>query len=166
MPRIVANLIIGLLAGLLAVGAAQAGDSEVNRRSLKGIETVRVLVEMRDSDEDPPALARSQVQAEIEERLRRAGIPTTGRRGAPYLYVNVEAVKHADLRVYGYIIDVELRQAARVVQNPDIVVFADTWSIHSIGTVDAPELRAHLAVKLRAHVDLFIDAYLAMNPRR
>ena len=160
------SLIAGALAGLLAAGAARAGDSEVNRLSLKGIPAIRVLVEMREPEEDWKGLTRAQVRAEVEERLRRAGIPVTIQRGTPYLYVNVEAVKDTALRVYGYIIDVELRQAARVVRNPDIVVFADTWSIHSIGTVGEADLAHHLRVKLSTHLDLFVDAYVAMNPKR
>ena len=166
MGKRVATLIVGALAGLLAASAAWAGDSEVNRLSLKGVQAVRVVVEMREPDEDWQGPTRAQAQTDVEGRLRQAGITTTTQRGTPYLYVNVEAVKHADLPVYGYIIDVELRQAARVMRNPDIVVFADTWSLHSIGAVTAADLAAHLRVKLATHVDLFIDAYLAMNPRR
>ena len=160
------SLVAGALAGLLGAGAARAGDSEVNRLSLKGIPAVRVLVEMREPEEDWKGLTRPQVRTEVEERLRRAGIAVTTERGTPYLYVNVEAVKDTALQVYGYIIDVELRQAARVMRNPDIVVFADTWSIHSIGTVGEADLAHHLRVKLSTHVDLFVDAYLAMNPKR
>jgi len=165
MKRNAYRLIAGTVAGMLAAGAAWAGDSEINRRSLKGIGSVRVLVEMRNLDEDG-ALQPGQVRAEVEKQLRRAGIALTAQRGTPYLYVNVEAVKHADLPLYGYIVDVELRQAARVVLHPEIVVFADTWSIHSIGTSAAADLASHLRVKLATHVDLFIEAYLAMNPRR
>lgn len=165
MGRTGQSLLAGVLAGLLAAGAARAGDSEVNRLSLKGIPAVRVLVEMREPDEDWKGPNRAQVRTEVEERLRRAGIPVTTQRGTPYLYVNVEAVKDTTVPVYGYIIDVELRQAARVVRNPDILVFADTWSIHSIGTVGEADLAHHLRVKLSTHVDLFVDAYRAMNPR-
>lgn len=165
MERIAYRLIAGTVVGMLVAGAAWAGDSETNRRSLKGIHAVRILVEMRNLDEDG-GLHPGQVRAEVEKQLRRAGIALTAQRGTPYLYVNVEAVKHADLPLYGYIVDVELRQAARVVLHPEIVVFADTWSIHSIGTSAAGDLASHLRVKLATHVELFIEAYLAMNPRR
>lgn len=166
MGKTATSLIVGAFAGLLGASTAGAGDSEVNRLSLKGIQAVRVVVEMREPDEDRQGPTGAQVRTDVEGRLRQAGITITTQRGAPYLYVNVEAVKHADLPVFGYIIDVELRQAARVVSNPNIVVFADTWSIHSIGAVTAADLAAHLRVKLATHVDLFIDAYLAMNLRR
>ena len=167
MGWMVRGLIAGAFAGLLAVGAAWGGDSEANRQSLKGIPAVWVAVEIRDPDGDWQGPTQAQVRTEVEERLKQAGIATTTQRGTtPYLYINVEAVKHADLSVYGYIIDVELRQAARVVRNPNILVFADTWSIHSIGTVGAADLAEHLRVKLATHVNLFIEAYLAMNPRR
>jgi len=164
MERIAYRLIAGTVVGMLVAGAAWAGDSEINRRSLKGIHAVRILVEMRNLDEDG-GLQPGQVRAEVEKQLRRAGIALTAQRGTPYLYVNVEAVKHGDLPVYGYIVDVELRQAARVGLHPDIVVFADTWSIHSIGTAAQADLAAHLRVKLATHVNLFIEAYQAMNPR-
>jgi hypothetical protein len=166
MTRTVHSLIAGALMGFGMVPLARAGDSEVNRLALKGVQAVRVAVEMRERDEEWQGPTRGEVRADVEGRLRRAGISITTQPGAPYLYVNVEAVKHADSPIYGYIIDVELRQAARVVRNPSIVVYADTWSIHSIGTVEAAELSTHLRVKLHTHLDLFIDAYLAMNPRR
>ena len=66
------SLIAGALVGLLAAGAARAGDSEVNRLSLKGIPALRVLVEMREPEEDWKGLTRAQVRAEVAERLRRA----------------------------------------------------------------------------------------------
>lgn len=154
---------IALTVAALVTGAAWAGDSELNRLTLKGVAAVRVVVEMRNADEGWPGPTPAEVRTDAERRLRQAGIAITTERGTPYLYVNVEAVKHPDLPAWGYIVDVELRQPARIVRTPDIVVFADTWSIHSIGTVAATDLTTHIRVKLATHVDLFVDAYLAVN---
>ncbi len=134
------------------------------RASLKGIPQVRVNVVPPDVEGD--GLTKEQLQADVEQRLRQAGIAlapmTVGE--APVLWVVLAIDKVPGLAFYAASIRVELFQFVRVSRNM-VGLGAPTWGLEGIGSVpvdDPAELRSWA----QAFVDRFIEAYLEQNPRQ
>jgi hypothetical protein len=84
---------------------------------------------------------------------------------APYLYVNVQAIKN-QAHVYAFSANVELRQRVTLVGNPSMSVLAATWSATGIIGMVGSQKVASVRNDVRDLTDRFINAYLAANPKR
>jgi hypothetical protein len=116
-PTNVCRALIGLavlwsLLSLPALGRC-ADDGDFARATLRGLQGVSVLIEDVKPEMARAGLTTQQLQADVEGRLRHAGIPvlTKGQafrlQGAPYLYVYVHLVPHPiGLTVYSILIEV------------------------------------------------------------
>lgn len=171
MTRGIRLTLAGFLFVLSFSAQARAEDSEVTRRTLTGLQGVRVLVE--DLQPNVRAYAPKagitvgQLQQDIESRLRAAGIRTVAgddwRRlaGRPILYVNINT--HETERYwYAYDIKVELRQVVSLEVNPKIKTLADTWSINITGEANIGNLNI-LRKDALALVEGFVRAYQSVN---
>ena len=155
---------------LLAAGAGTAGgDTENDRQSLKGLNGVRVVVEDLEAEVEQGGLNRTSIQTDAELKLRQVGITvlTEGEAlaapGGPILHINVSTVGGP---VYAYFITVELCQHVRLDRDPSIRIFdAVTWSVGAVGTIGRSNLR-DIRNSIRDHVDMFINAYLSVNPKK
>ncbi len=127
------------------------------------------MVESVASDAERDGLTRSQLQTDVEVRLRKAGIRvlTEGERqdmpGGPYLYVSVNTLKRED-GIYVVSIFVDLRQKVFLARKPSFSMYKATWDMSSIGAVGAARLRT-VRTGVADIVDTFISDYLAVNPR-
>lgn len=147
---------------------------ELWRRSLRGLQGVEVVVEDMTPMATRYGLTRTQVQTDVELRIRRAGIhvfmpdEVLSTPGNASLYVNIHTVfgDGPATGLVGYSIDVELGQAVRLERDPDIwLPSAVTWSENQRGLVGRTQLHAVRAA-LSDLVDRFINAYYAANPER
>ena len=171
------RLVIGsVLVAILALSVSwvsrecAAGDDESARSSLKGLGGLGVVVEDMRAEVERDGLTRDQLQADVELRLRKAGIRVVKRDdvaatpGAPYLYVNLNALKDPDVALYVYALGLELTQRVTLVRDPKITVFAATWGVRGVGTIGVRRL-GDLRSTVTDYVDRFINAYLEQNPR-
>jgi hypothetical protein len=152
----------------------RAQFQELRRRSLRGLQGVEVVVEVMKPMAARYGLTDTQVQTDVELRLRQAGIrvltpdesdPTPG---SPSLYVNIHTVfgDGPAVGLVGYSIDVELKQAVQLERDPAIwLPSAVTWSENQRGLVGRTQLHA-LREALSDLVDRFINAYYTANPGR
>lgn len=160
----------GLWLGLWLSGAsAQIGV--IPRETLRGLPGVSVLVERMDPDAERDGVTQSHLQANVERRLRKAGIPVLTNQeqyatpGAPYLYVNVSTLKSTELAgLYAYAIQVSLAQTVILERDPSTITTATTWNVGSVGMVGGARLRG-IRDSLGDHVDHFINDFLAVNPQ-
>lgn len=153
---------------------APAEDSEVTRNTLTGLRGVRVLVENLQPNIQAYApkagIAEFQIQQDIENRLRTAGIKILSgdgwlkSAGRPVLYVNINT--HETERYwYAYDIKLELRQIVLLEVNPRIKTLADTWSINITGETNIGNLNI-LKKDALALVEGFIRAYKSVNQNK
>ncbi len=142
-------------------------DDPDDRATLKGIAAIQVVVEDLNPDAERDGLTRDHLQTDMELRLRKAGIRVTSKHeeaGGSYLYLNVSAVKHNALSVYGYHIRLEFYQRVALARDPRVRTDAVTWISGSTGVVSAQRLRS-LRDNVADKVDKFINAYLEQNPK-
>ena len=157
---------------LLAASAATAGDDEFSRQSLKGLKGVGVLLEDLHADVEQDGLNKTSIQTDVELKLRQAGITvlTQAERraapGGPFLYITVNTQQRPTAAgLYAYSISVELSQNVQLERDPTIqIVGATTWSVGEVGTVGRDRLRG-VRDGIKDLVDMFINAYLSVNPK-
>jgi hypothetical protein len=99
-------------------------------------------------------------------KLRQAGIPVLDLNlGEAYLDIFLQLIPASD-GLWPYTIKVEVFQEVALVREPSIVVpLAVTWSVGSYGRARKQEVR-NLRDNVKDLVDKFINAYLAVNPKK
>lgn len=152
-----------VLALLLTAVPTRADDSPISRATLAGIASCHVLVEKIERDAEHDGLVASQIHTDVEFRLHQAGIRVDPSSDFT-LYVNINTIK-SSAGVYAYNIRVSLEQSVRPVHNTSIITIASTWSLGTLGVIDAARLRDIRAVVLD-HVEAFVTAHLEANRNR
>jgi hypothetical protein len=162
---------VGVLALLGLLSPAVAIDTPNERITLVGLTGVHVVVYQARTESVQGWPTRSSLQAEVEGRLRLAGLRPLGANealrsvGRPTLELRVSLARsrHAH-QLYVFSVDLALRQQIQLARARTIESFAITWSEPpEVGTVESE----HFSVVLnaaRAKVDQFIAAWRAANP--
>lgn len=146
-------------------------DSQFQRETLKGLQGVLVAIENIDPVAQKDGLTKDLLQTDVELQLRKSGIKvlteeeTYKTSGRPILYVKVSLLKHGAVEIYAYEIEVQLEQTVYLMRNPNIGTLAVTWDIENIGMVGTENMKTSIRGHVKDHVDKFINAYLAMNPK-
>lgn len=86
----------------------------------------------------------------------------------PFLNVSVMVVSapkpKTDL-IYALQIHTDLHQSVALTRDPKIIVWGGTWNVNSIEIVSKNNLRS-IREKVNGAVDIFINDYLAVNPKK
>lgn len=163
----------GLAVPLILAAPAPALDTPNERVTLAGLTGVHVVVEEVTPDGEREGLTRASLQAEVEQRVRRAGLrPLTATEalaaaGRPTLQVRVVLLLAREApQLYVYSVDLTLRQQIRLVRDRAVESFAVTWSENrEVGAVPATRLAA-VREAVRAKVDQFTQAWQIVNQDR
>ena len=161
-PALLALTLVGFLHGLEAEGY----DSELTRETLRGLPGVYVLVERFTDPESRAGFSDAIFRTDVERKLRLAGIRMLTKEelsstpGAPTLYLNVKPF-HAQLGKSAYAISLALHQNARLEMNGERALGVCTWFTRSVGWGSLRDLRGDV----RDDMDLFVNAWLSVNPR-
>ena len=157
------RLVVGISLLLLPVSAWGQG-SAAQGATLRGVNIVEVVIEAIDPVAEQDGLTRSQLQTDVEERLRRAGI-TVGPTLTGHLYVNVDTVKGEHGQAYAYNVSVQYVQQVVLPRDPKAPIFAPTWDTGGVGLISTNRLR-EVRQDVANYVDQFIKAHLEQNPKR
>ncbi len=142
--------------------------TRVQTESLKGITDLNVVVEYISEEAERHGLTRDKLQTDVELRLRQLGIRVVREfgfqktRGKPYLYINVNAKVVEDLPMFSVGISVELKQDARLVNNPEVVLSVTTWEKRGTGEVGRNRL-SDVRRSVLDFVNAFANDFLSMN---
>ena len=146
------------LAGCVSLFA----QDEDERENLTDIREINVVVENLTDDTETAGLRRRTLEAAIERRLERRGVPLGNSRNAADLYVSVDTHLGAT-GLYAYCIEVAVQQLVTIEGN-QLRTLADVWDVGSLGTVGTANLPQVEEVVIQI-VDRFIDDYLDTNPQ-
>jgi hypothetical protein len=160
-----------VLAAVMIAGPSMAGDvtkqwHERERRNLEGLPGVWVLVENIAREAERDGLTTTQLQTDVELRLRKAGIQVLTTEawrttlGSPSLDVNIHLMK--DYPTYIYHIHIKLDQDVFLARDRSLW-FATTWERGVLGRVGIASLRS-VRDSVGDLVDEFVNDFLAANP--
>lgn len=144
--------------------------------SLRGLKGVEVLIEEFGPDLENYYLSVSQIQIDVESKLRKAGIEIlTAEENEkiqplrkPYLYIKINSYKLPFRReTFAFNIAIALNQKVLLRGHPDSkrkTFYAPTWYTSFVGGVGGKNIPEILEV-LKELMDKFISAYHTANPR-
>jgi len=162
-----------LLSALTSVSVAQGDDEVLTRPSLVGLKGVFVLVEDLPDVAERAGLSKTQLQTDVELRLRQGGVPVLSQEqrrtapGNPTLYVNVNVLQVSP-EFYAFSALMELEQNVQLLRAPSITqVGVPTWSATgTLGTWSRDNFSDKVRQRVKDMTDQFVNAYLAVNPKR
>ncbi len=142
---------------------ARPADEVHGREALRGLEALRVRVEVVPAD--LPGVTAGPVERGVVERLRAAGLRVVAgdeARGAPVLVYRVTLF----LTNCGYTgtVEMQLREPVRVARAPGAEATAVTWQ-HSGRIHFDPNSAARLVKGLPSFVNVFVEEHRAANGR-
>ena len=159
--------ISAMMAILIGTGpVASANDSDTERVSLTGLTTVSVVVEDLSEMAKKSGLVGATLQADVERRLRQAGISVTSDADA-YVYVHVTVADPGPSLPLPYVVEVALMQEVtlpRGVKTRTPLQTA-TWWLNSLGMSGPDRLRTGVSDKVAEFADNFVRAFRSVNPR-
>src|SRR5207253_7082964 len=140
---------------LPATGAAS--DSQVERASLTGLPTISIVVEDLPSVAQTNGLTAAALQADVEKRVRQAGISITPDADA-YLYVHVTVADPGASLPIPYFVSVALMQEVTLPRGikTRTPLQSETWGVNRLGMVGGNGLSAAVTDRVDAFVDQFI----------
>jgi len=159
---------------LLAVaGPALAIDTPNERLSLGGLTSVHVVVDDPAPAAEQQGVTRAGLQAEVEGRLRRAGLIVLGAAdalkaaGRPTLHLRVELIPFGDPpRLWIYSVDLTLRQRTQLTRDRTVETYTITWGdTRKVGAVE-PGGFGVVRDLVRAKVEEFVRAWQTVNEFR
>jgi hypothetical protein len=149
-------------------GMAWLFDDETSRKSLKGVKGVQVVVESIKPEIEKDGLTTTQVQTDVELKLRLAGLNVLPYKeiletpGSPTLYVYPHVLK-SSYNFYIYNIELALFQNVYLERDNKFSTTSPTWSVGYLGITSELD---YIRSKIKDQVDGFINAYLSVNPKK
>jgi hypothetical protein len=143
---------------------ASASDSEAERASLTGLTSLSVVVEDLAAAAGKSGLAGATLQADVERRLRQAGISLTPDSDA-YLYVRVTVGDPGGSLPLAYVVDVSLMQTVTLPRGlkTRTPLQCPTWWVNNLGMSGPDRLRVVVTDRVGEFADQFVRAYRSVN---
>jgi len=160
-----------VFAGCIVTSALSRGtDLESDRLTLKGLSGIYVVVDL-SSDAVDAGLTDDSMRADVELKLRLAGIRVMTSQesmqapGQPFLSV-VLNTQTRDKAFYYFSITLDLNQRIMLVRDPRMEGTGVTWSRSWISSVGRNNFAEGVRSQVKDATDSFINAWLAVNPKR
>jgi len=150
---------------VFTLGVASRSVPAQDRRNLKGIDSVFVVVETLPSGASKLGLSEGIVQTDVEQKLRLAGLRVVTNQegenlpGSPYLDVRLIATDPPE----AVAIEISLNENATLARNGDFAPEVETWEkVHVIANPSGQAVRD----KSKDLVAEFLNDWLAVNPKK
>lgn len=153
------------------VSTSLAGESTASDiESLRGLKGVAVFIEPISPDAEKGGLSITQLQTDVERRLRRARIPIFPKGEGPAVSgMGDLCIKATTLKPfigdYSFYVEVKLHQTVRLKRDEFVSKYtATTWNSGGYwGTIGAGQMSSKVREVVGNNVDEFINEYLAVN---
>lgn len=161
--------ILLVLAPLLILSGTAGGEFVNKKDTLKGISKFYVIIEDFDEKAKENGLSVDILLTNTELALRMAGIEVVSnddpkRFAFPYLYVHASVFIHShEPNLFAYSLNIQFKQVVTLI-NGNITI-ATTWDTSTIGFGGIDTIR-NLPDDVKRDVDIFLNDYLAVNPKK
>lgn len=162
--------ILVLMCVAAAAAAARADEQAWSIDSLRGLRALDVIVEPLPVDAEKDGLRRPTLQADIELRLRRAGITIVNDRTVPWPEAAVMRLRMDGLKreldqgsFTEYKLTLEVLQGVALIRDPAVRSVDAQWQRTTEGVQLSTMLVQSVRDGLRELIEHFVDDYLAAN---
>jgi hypothetical protein len=173
MSRRIARRLLDVAVALSVVAVtlwsrAAFSDSEPQRRTLAGLRSVHVQVELRGDDLAKFEVTDPVLRPEVESRLQAAGIglldvaESARSPGVPWLFVFVTIVRSQDAKEYAWTVQLQLEQRACLERDPKVCESVSTWQTVRLGSVGRRKVKT-LREDVADLTTQFTSAWAAAN---
>jgi hypothetical protein len=149
-----------------------ADDTQMERETLRGIRGIGVLVFIGGSPslKERLALNESQLRKEIELELQKAGVEMVPKEEknlvSIFLLIFPSARELTKTRVlYDAQLELHLLQPVHLVRDPSITSVASTWYVRGWWAGEEA-MKQKIKDEVKELVDIFINAYSSVNPKK
>jgi hypothetical protein len=162
---------LGVVAPLLALigSPVEAGDTPVERATLRGLKAVAVVVEDLGRLEGRAGLSQTTLRAAVEAQLSRAGIDVVpAPKHAPgfvYLYVRIRGLRGSLYPTWAVMQEYSVKQGVVHARDAKIASVGATWSKHAISLFTDDAL-SRLRTDIEKGVDEFISVHRSVNSEK
>jgi hypothetical protein len=132
--------------------------------TLAGFDTLKVLVEGFDPDLVQAGVTETQIQTDVEIKLRQAGFKVKDKEEmfSPYIYLYINVSSNNKNGIFAVSVHTSLTQEVYLDRDKSIDTLASTWDTGDIGLISRGNVRS-LRDTISDQVDRFINDYLKAN---
>jgi hypothetical protein len=159
-----------LTLGTVLAAAAAHTDTEKQRHTLVGLQSVHLELALRGDDLEAFGLNELVLRPEIESKLTAAGLrlldvdASAHTPGVPWLFVNISVLKSPGAKDYAWSMRLQLQQRACLERDPSVCESVGSWETDRIGSVGRRRVKTQRD-DVSDLVNQFTSAWLAANPR-
>ena len=150
-------VMLGLAAGLRA-----AGDTAIDRATLRGIAAVNVVVDPIDPDVEKAGVTRDDLRARLEDRLRAADVVVDKSR-QEFVAIRLTPVR-ATRGPFAVAVSIAVYQPVVLARDPKMRTATDTWEVETVLLADPKVLYRACQDSIDDLAARFVAAYRAVNP--
>jgi hypothetical protein len=148
---------------LLAAGAGLygAGDSALDRATLRGIRAVNVVVDAVDPQVEAEGVTRDTLRARLEDRLRAAGVTVDSSR-PEFLAVRLTAAR-GGRGPFAAALTLSLYQPVELARDPKVRTATQTWEVETVILAEPKVLSRACQDSIDDLAGRFVSAYRSVN---
>jgi hypothetical protein len=153
---------------LMLLAASVSSAQSFQRAGLQGVNAMKVVIEDLLPETADTGLTVEQLRADVELRLRKSGIRVVDESdaAAPWLYLQLPAFKNKQFNFYAASVSLEFRRLGTFGTGKEQVsVLASVWSNSMLTVQPSRDFRTTARDIVAQIVDMFINDYLAANPK-
>ena len=166
-------ILIAVAVSLLVSPCMGAEYLTDKKETLRGIRGMCVSIENLSDNVKELGLTRDILRMDVELKLRLAGIKVLSIKeerlkslDLPYLYLNINTVIQSSGVSFSYHVELALKQTVLLLTTKNTSTFAETWTKSITGYAGDNVLIDALRSNTKDLVDMFLNDYLAVNPKQ
>lgn len=158
-----------LLLFLAVAGLHAAGDSPLDRATLRAIAAVNVVVDPVEAPVKEQGVTQEKLRARLEDRLEAAGI-TVDSSSPEFVAVRLTSVHAMPGRFavsrppFAVAMTIALYQPVELVRDPKVRTATQTWEVETVVLADPKILYRACQDSIDDLAERFIAAYRSANP--
>jgi hypothetical protein len=140
-----------------------AGDSQIDRATLRGLTAVNVVVDKLDAQLEGAGIKADAVRARLEDRLRAAGI-TVDTTKTDFVAVRMTAVRD-NRGPFAVAITIGAYQPVVLSRDKNLKTATQTWEVETVLLAEPKQVYRGAMDSIDELAARFVTAYRSANPQ-